>query len=71
MSLPEGADGNDGDLLSPDHRAMLLEESAIVPDVVKARGYRTVHKKAELERPGRTTLYALTIPPGGARELAG
>lgn len=47
-SLPEGADGNDGDL-SPDHRATLLEESAIAADVVEARGYRTVYKKAELE----------------------
>ncbi len=38
--------------LASHHRAMLLEESAIAPEVVEARGYRTVRKKAELERLG-------------------
>ena len=52
MSLTDGLDENDGVLLSPEHRAMLLEESAVASDVVKARGYRTVYKKAELERLG-------------------
>ena len=36
--------------LSERHRTMLLEESGIEPEVVKARGYRTVEKKVELER---------------------
>jgi hypothetical protein len=38
--------------LSEWHRTMLLEESGIEPKVVETRGYRTVEKKAELERLG-------------------
>ncbi len=50
-SLQAGTNENTGDLL-PHHRRMLLEGSAIAPEVVEARGYRTVRKKAELERLG-------------------
>ncbi len=49
--LQEAANENAGDLL-PHHRKMLLEESAIAPEVVEARGYRTIRKKVELERLG-------------------
>lgn len=38
--------------LSDDHKMMLLEESSIKPEVVEARGYRTVETKAELRRRG-------------------
>jgi putative DNA primase/helicase len=38
--------------LAEQHEKMLLEESGISPEVVEARGYRTVVKKAELERLG-------------------
>ncbi len=41
-----------GTTLLPRHRAMLLEESSIAGEVMEARGYRTVHKKAELEQLG-------------------
>jgi hypothetical protein len=34
------------------HKKMLLEESGIAPEVVEARGYRTIEKKAELKRLG-------------------
>lgn len=50
-SLPEETGENVGNLL-PRHREMLLQESTIAPGVVGARGYRTVYKKAELERLG-------------------
>ena len=38
--------------LSEQHRRMLVEESGIEPEVVEARGYRTVEKKVELEKLG-------------------
>jgi hypothetical protein len=38
--------------LNPNHRRMLLEESAISQEIVRERGYRTVQTKAELERLG-------------------
>ncbi|PLS87075.1 MAG: virulence-associated protein E, partial [Actinobacteria bacterium] len=38
--------------LSYEHKRMLIEESGIAPDVMEARGYRTVEKKAELKRIG-------------------
>ncbi len=41
-----------GTSLSPHHRTMLLEGSAVAPDVVEARGYRTVGDGAELEELG-------------------
>jgi hypothetical protein len=50
-SLPDGPGGANGHL-SPAHRKILLEGSAIAPEVVEARGYRTVGTKAELERLG-------------------
>ena len=34
------------------HEKMLLEESGITPEVIEARGYRTILKKAELRRLG-------------------
>jgi Domain of unknown function (DUF3854) len=40
--------------ISEHHEKMLLEESAITVDVVSARGYRTVEKKAEIKRLGFT-----------------
>ena|SRR5215218_802506 len=36
--------------LAAHHRAMLEQESSIAPEVIEARGYRTVETKAELER---------------------
>jgi hypothetical protein len=38
--------------LAAHHRAMLEQESSITPEVIEARGYRTVEKKVELERLG-------------------
>ncbi len=38
--------------LSFNHKKMLTEESGIAPEVVEARGYRTIEKKAELKRLG-------------------
>jgi hypothetical protein len=46
------SDGELGQVLNPAHRRMLLLESGISQDVVKARGYRTVGTKAELVRLG-------------------
>ena len=59
--------------LAPHHRAMLLEESAIAPETVEARGCRTVETKAELERLGFTRaqrnvpglLFPIHGPAGG------
>lgn len=39
---------NEGSLV-PRHRSMLLEGSAIAPEVVEARGYRTIGSETELE----------------------
>ncbi len=51
------------------HRAMLIEESGILPEVVEARAYRTVAIKAELERLGfsakQRSTPALLIPIHG------
>src|SRR5215210_4582294 len=38
--------------LEQHHKRMLIEESGIAPEVVEARGYRTVWKKADLKRLG-------------------
>lgn len=38
--------------LSPEHRRMLLHESRISREVVEARGYRSVDRKAELKKLG-------------------
>lgn len=38
--------------LAAHHRVMLEQESSITPEVIEARGYRTVETKAELERLG-------------------
>ena len=38
--------------LSHNHQKMLIEESGLAPEVVEARGYRTVEKKAEIKRFG-------------------
>ena len=38
--------------LLPHHRTMLLEESAIREDVIAARGYRSIERKADLKRLG-------------------
>ncbi len=58
--------------LSQNHRLMLIEGSGIAPEVLEARGYRTVEIKAELERFGfsraQRSVPALLIPqhgPGG------
>lgn len=52
--------------LSEHHRRMLFEESGISPEVAEARGYRTVEKKAELERLGfgrkQRNVPALLVP---------
>ena len=39
-------------LLDECHEKMLIEESGISPEVIEARGYRTVNMKAELKRLG-------------------
>jgi hypothetical protein len=38
--------------LSDDHKQMLIEKSGINPEVVEARGYRTIEKKVELKTLG-------------------
>jgi hypothetical protein len=38
--------------LSDDHKQMLIEKSGITPEVVEARGYRTIEKKVELKTLG-------------------
>ena len=38
--------------LAEQHEKMLLEESGISPEVIEARGYRTVETKSELKRLG-------------------
>lgn len=52
--------------LSEPHRTMLERESGIHPDLVKARGYRTVTDQAELKRlgfsPKQQNVPALLIP---------
>ena len=40
------------DRLSPEHRQMLEQESAIAPEVITARGYRTVTSKRDLAELG-------------------
>lgn len=40
------------DALSANHRQMLVSESGIRPEIVEARGYRTVTTKADLKRLG-------------------
>src|SRR5687768_16920435 len=52
--------------LSDDHFAELVEESAICPELIVQRGYRTVNVKADLERLGfsraQISVPALEIP---------
>jgi hypothetical protein len=59
-------------VLSEEHRAMLLEESAIAPGVVDARGYRTVNRRDELPdifkgKQRRRGLLIPTLSPSGER----
>ena len=53
-------------VLSPEHKHMLMEGSGIAPDLITARGYKTVTVKADLERLGFSTkqriVPALLIP---------
>jgi putative DNA primase/helicase len=60
------------DYLSPEHRKMLLEESGISPDVVAARGYRTVEDSEELSQLGfadyQCRVPGLLIPIRGTSE---
>jgi hypothetical protein len=46
--------------LAEHHEKMLLKESGIKPDVVEARGYRTVKTKAELKRLGFSDAQRIT-----------
>jgi hypothetical protein len=69
---PERSKNEPERFLSAEHERMLFEESGIEPEVVDARGYRTVEKKIELERLGfgrvQRNVPALLIPvfsPGG------
>src|SRR5215218_8312231 len=50
MSLTESENSNNttNPNLSPDHRRMLYEGSAIPPDVAAARGYRTITSAADV-----------------------
>ncbi len=52
--------------LSDGHKKMLVEDSGIAPEIVKARGYETVTTKTELSRLGFTKIQqscpALKIP---------
>ena len=52
--------------LSPDHLHMLMEGFSIAPDLITARGYKTVTVKADLERlgfsPKQRLIPALVIP---------
>lgn len=66
-SDPDPAPASEPDLL-PKHRA-LIEASAISPEVMRARGYRTVTSKAELRRLGfsdtQCRVPALLVPVCG------
>jgi Domain of unknown function (DUF3854) len=69
---PERSQSKPKPFLSANHERMLFEESGIEPEIVKARGYRTVVRKVELERLGfgrvQRNVPALLIPvfsPGG------
>src|SRR5215212_7149128 len=62
--------------LAAHHRAMLEQESSIMPKVIKGRGYRTVKTKADLERLGfgraQRNVPGLLLPihgPGGEISL--
>jgi len=62
--------------LAAHHKAMLEQESSIRPKVIEARRYRTVEKKAELERLGfgraQRNVPGLLLPiygPGGEISL--
>ena len=52
MSIPEDIGDCLEEVLNPEHLGMLLQGSGISPEVVRARGYRTVEKKADLRRLG-------------------
>jgi putative DNA primase/helicase len=58
--------------LSPEHRKMLTEESGISPDVVAARGYRTVQDSEKLSQLGfadyQRRVPGLLIPIRGTSE---
>ncbi|MDQ3862955.1 MAG: DUF3854 domain-containing protein [Actinomycetota bacterium] len=51
MSEATGASSADA-ILSDRHRHMLEVESAITPEVIEARGYRTIEKKVDLKNLG-------------------
>lgn len=57
-------------VLASHHRSELIKGSAITPEVMEARGYRTVETKAELERLGfgraQRNVPGLLIPVHGA-----
>jgi Domain of unknown function (DUF3854)/3'-5' exonuclease len=63
---PERSKSKPKPFLSAEHQRMLFEESGIEPEVVKARGYRTVRRKVELEELGfgrtQRNVPALLIP---------
>src|SRR5918993_546137 len=63
---PERSKSKPNPFLSANHERMLFEESGIEPEVVKARGYRTVRRKVELEELGfgrtQRNVPALLIP---------
>jgi putative DNA primase/helicase len=57
------------DHLSSNHRHALEQESAISPEVIAARGYRTITARAELRRLGfsdaQSRVPALLLPVWG------
>jgi hypothetical protein len=63
---PERSKNEPERFLSAEHERMLFEESGIEPEVVDARGYRTVRRKVELEELGfgrtQRKVPALLIP---------
>jgi hypothetical protein len=49
IPAPDKLDVELSGVLAPDHRTMLLQESGISAEVVRARGYRTIERKTELK----------------------
>jgi hypothetical protein len=47
---PKGTHSGAARTLSPEHRRALLEDSAIAPEVISERGYRTATDAGELEK---------------------
>ena len=60
------------DLLSPEHRQTLEQESGITPEVINARGYRTVTSKSQLRDLGfsdsQIRVPALLLPIWGVTD---